>query len=789
MNSMKFKAMFITWFSVASMIFIAGCTEQAPEGKSQAEKAIKYLPYQSLSPNITNRAITETEFSQTLHPVLVANCSSCHTETATVPALPYFSDPNPLIAFNELYNSGSVDLIQPFNSRIVQKLQTTFHNCWTVLDPTAVPVTFDCGADALTLQTAVEEWAVLANVGSDVYAQLCSYCHGLDGNGKAAQAATPAIPARPAIPASANLPAIPAIPPIPAMPALPAMPGLNKTTTLAELTSLIESTMPPYDPSVCVGPCAADIAQYVIENFNITNGTLVVDPVHGLPEGPEQIALLCAELQAGNINNVIRDTFCNGAPPQIQSLTDLQAALGLSFVSPNATGRRNNGRRGNPAFVLTGHSSSLVSRFVSAINPRAIIFTPPVRVNGNRAPNPGFVAMGFVRGDQFAEIAASDPVTGELTFYLVTFKQACNLTDSCTPGDLLTPAIESNWVSYTVYSQTDLQNTIVDCLHCHQPAGPGTGSILRMQELRNPWTHFFRNNRPGGVALLNDFVAAHGTAEDYAGIPAQLIDASDPAELEDLVRGNGFNQPNEFISGRIEAEVANSSPGQPENNDIPGISPTWQRLYNNTVLGQAIPVPYHDVKVTDSTKLAALTASYRAFVNGTLAAADLPDIRDVFLDSMLPDIGFNVMAGLDGQQVITQACAQCHNSRLNQNISRARFNVDLNAMSDTQGGVLTGTARDAELTLAVTRLNFPVEDVRKMPPEQFKTLTPAQIQAATSYLCSQMTVQSGQCTNVPAFVAAPAVLPGANAGGGASGGFPGFPGFGAGAAGGGGGDD
>ena len=765
------------WAAVVILIFITACTEQVPKKNHQTEKAIEYLPYQSLSPNITNRAITETEFSQTLHPLLVQNCSTCHESTLLTPAMPYFADPDPLIAFNELYNSGSVDLLQPANSRIVQKLQTTSHNCWTVIDPTAVPPVFDCGADALTLQTAVEEWAALANVGSDAYAQLCSYCHGLDGNGKAAQAATPATPARPAIPASPNLPAIPAIPAIPAMPALPAMPGLvNMALNLAELTTLIENTMPPYDPTVCVGACAADIAQYVIENFSITNGTLVVDPVAGLPEGPEQIALLCAELAAGNINNVVRDAFCNGAPPQIRSLTDLQAALGLSFVSPNATGRRNNGRQGNPAFTLTGHSSSLVSRFVSAINPRAIIFTPPVRVNGNRAPNPGFVAMGFVRGDKFAEVVASDPVTGELTFFLVTFKQACDLTDTCTVGESLTPAIESNWVSYTVYSQTDLQNTIVDCLHCHQVNGPGTDIILRMQELRNPWTHFFRNNRQGGIALLNDFVAAHGTAEDYAGIPAQLIDASDPAELEDLVRGNGFAQPNEFISGRIEDEVSNSSPGQPVNNDIPGISPTWQRLYNNTVLGQAIPVPYHDVKVTDSTKLAALTASYRSFVNGTLAAADLPDIRDVFLDSMLPDIGFNVMAGLDGQQIITQACAQCHNSRLNQNISRARFNVDLNAMSDLQGGVLTGAARDAELALAINRLNFPVEDVRKMPPEQFKTLSTVEIQAASSYLCSQMSVTNGACTNVPAFVAAPAALPPA-AGGAGGGGFPGFPGF------------
>ena len=59
-----------------------------------------------------------------------------------------------------------------------------------------------------------------------------------------------------------------------------------------------------------------------------------------------------------------------------------------------------------------------------------------------------------------------------------------------------------------------------------------------------------------------------------------------------------------------------------------------------------------------------------------------------------------------------------------------------------------------------------------MPPEQFKTLDAAEIQLATSYLCSQMTVRSDQCVNVPAFVASPAALPPAAAvGPGAGGGF------------------
>lgn len=712
-------------FLLLSFVFsISACTEQSPQRLSSASgKPVEYI--QPDRSSISLRATRADAFTQTLYPILNQNCASCHSTTGGV--IPLIADADPTLALEELTLNNKVDLIQPGNSRVVTKLVAESHSCWSGI----------CANDANALLAAIEQWTTLVNAGQLPYEQQCASCHGVDGQGTAG-----------------NI-------------------GVTRPIAFAELTSIIETSMPPADPTSCVGACAADVAQYIFDNFNASNSTLLTEPLAGFPEGQQQIDILCSRLQAANAQNVVRDTFCGTTRPTITSLKELQSALGLGFVNPNATGRRNNGRQGNPAFTLVGHSSSLVARLTSAINPRALIFTPPNRRN----PTPGLIVMGYVRGDQFAEIVTSDRVTNELQFFLVTFKQACNLTHSCTPGDLLTPAVESNWIEYTVYGQQDLQNTILDCLQCHQPDGPGTGSILRMQELNNPWTHFFRNNRAGGQALLADFVAAHGTNEDYAGIPAQLINASDPALLEDLVRGNGFrNQPNQFNSGLIQNQVNNASPGQPQNNDVPGASTEWQRIYNNTVLGQFIAVPYHDVKVTDSAKLASLTASYQAFVNGALAAADLPDIRNVFLDAGLRDMGFKVMAGLDGQQIITQACTQCHNSRLDQTISRARFNVDLNSMSNSQGGVLTGAARDAEIGLAIARLNLPVEDVRKMPPDLFKTLDQSEIDAATSYLCSQMTVKSSQCANVPAFVPAPAALPDAGtAPGNGGGGFP-FPG-------------
>jgi cytochrome c553 len=394
------------------------------------------------------------------------------------------------------------------------------------------------------------------------------------------------------------------------------------------------------------------------------------------------------------------------------SIGELASAIGLGFTQPNRTGRNNNGAPGNPGFVLTGHSSSLVARFTSAINPRAILFSV------SNAAQAEFVTLGFVRGEQFAEIAARDSATNQIRFFLVVFEQACNATRSCTPGELETPAVEKNWTGFTLYEDVDIKNTVADCLQCHQPGGTNTAKLLRMQELRNPWTHFFRNNTPGGQALLADFHAAHGSTEDYGPIPAQQIDSSEPANLEDFVRANGFsNQPNEFPTGNIEREVRTAAPSQPASNQTPGTSPTWQRLYDAATAGQFIPPPYHDVKVTDPAKLAQATQAYTAFRTGVLPAASLPDFRStIFLESRMWAMGFAAKPGLDGRQLLVQACQQCHHPALDQTITRARFDVvNLARMSRE------------EKDRAIERLRLPGTDPLKMPPERFRTLTAAEV--------------------------------------------------------------
>ena len=450
------------------------------------------------------------------------------------------------------------------------------------------------------------------------------------------------------------------------------------------------------------------------------------DPLVGasLKTGATQLAALCAR----NNGDAVSKAFCaSPTPPAINSLVDLQKLLGLDFKPGNI----GNGTGGNPAFAMTGHSSSLVTKFTSAINPRAIIFTPPNSRGRVNTPKPlaSFIAMGFVRGEQFVELVSNDPVTADLNFFLFKFQQACNArVGGCMQGDLLTPAVESNFASYSLYQDTDIKNTVFDCLQCHQTGGPTTKKNLRMQELQNPWGHFFRNNRSNGQAMLADYTAAHGQTETYAGIPGAVIfnpnntnnngnqtagGGPDPAALEGLVENQGFKtQPNEFNTGQILDK---------------GESATWLALYANSMKGLDIPPPFHENRVTDPTKLLNLTKAYSAVAAGTMPIALMPDIRDIFLDSALPDLSFRPATALvtagNGLGILTQICQQCHNPTLDQTLTRAKFDVTKLATMDR-----------AEKDKAILRLNLGVDAFRRMPPPRFRELSPAEIQIVTQEL-------------------------------------------------------
>jgi hypothetical protein len=101
---------------------------------------------------------------------------------------------------------------------------------------------------------------------------------------------------------------------------------------------------------------------------------------------------------------------------------------------------------------------------------------------------------------------------------------------------------------------------------------------------------------------------------------------------------------------------------------------------------------------------------------GTTPGDQLPDTRTLVLDSALPAMSIRPKPGLDGRGILVHMCSQCHNSRLDQTLSRARFNVmTLDAMSREE--------RDT----AITRLQLADDDPLKMPPPRFRVLSPDEL--------------------------------------------------------------
>jgi hypothetical protein len=420
--------------------------------------------------------------------------------------------------------------------------------------------------------------------------------------------------------------------------------------------------------------------------------------------------------------DLLTRTFCQdlvpgGVMPTPRGLVELQELLGLSFANP--TGE--NGAGGNPAFAILGHSSALTARRVTTLTPTTFVFTPPA-ADGS-PPKGRYALLAFDPGELFVEVAVNDLATGALNFYLVLFDKDCvSAPGGCTPNDLLTPSLVTGWSNVRIYEMsTALGNTIFDCHVCHQP-DDAKDPFLRMQEIERPFTHWFSAQTDGGQALLADFHAAHGSAEDYGGIPAAMIDKSDPGLLAAFLKSAGFGtQPNAFASAAIEQEVSSSSPAQPDANLPAGQSPTWQALYDAAAAGQFIATPYHDVKVTDPDKLAHMTSAYQQWRSGSLQA--LPDVRDVFLDDGLRDMGFAPKVGQTGRALLVQMCAECHDTSLDMTVTRERFVVD-------QLDQLSRGEKDT----AIDRLQLPASTRLRMPPPLFRTITDGERQAMITEL-------------------------------------------------------
>ncbi len=88
-----------------------------------------------------------SDFAATIHPLLAAHCAGCHSEGAATPQAPFFAGADVDAAYAAA--QAKIDLDTPANSRLVVRLRSEFHNCWSD----------DCQADADAMESAIQAFA------------------------------------------------------------------------------------------------------------------------------------------------------------------------------------------------------------------------------------------------------------------------------------------------------------------------------------------------------------------------------------------------------------------------------------------------------------------------------------------------------------------------------------------------------------------------------------------------------------------------------------------------------
>lgn len=432
----------------------------------------------------------------------------------------------------------------------------------------------------------------------------------------------------------------------------------------------------------------------------------IMDARAEIPQAPipEERAALCAR----PADDAVRDIFCKGDKLSVGSLRELEARLKLEALpeamseGEAAAVRVADETKELKTAVLLGHSTALSGQLVSPLNPRAILLNQ-------------HTLLAFQRGAQKVEIATADRVTGRRNFYLVSFKQACNArAGGCLPGDLYTLQIERDWNSVILQDDEDLKNTPNDCRMCHKRMRDAP--VLLMRELVGPWTHFFffdndkvpydADSDPSGRGLTRAYLRAKGS-ESYAGLASAMLRQTAGVTLQFAVRVNF--QPLQFPPAIEDQYESNLLAGEAGRSEI------WDLLYTEFKQGRHLALPYFKPDPTDPAKLAALSDAYARYRRGELAAEALPDLADIFPDDpqVRAEIGLQTEPQASAAETLVQACGSCHNDVLDQNVSRARFNIRLASMSRE------------ELDLAVTRIELDPSHEGVMPPHGMRQLDPA----------------------------------------------------------------
>jgi hypothetical protein len=108
-------------------------------------RQILLVPPVSLDPGDSKNFPADPSAFQTLihGPILVPYCAGCHSSESAVAQQPYFADADITTAYDAA--KPKINLDTPANSRMVIRLRSEFHNCWTG----------SCAADAQVMEDAI----------------------------------------------------------------------------------------------------------------------------------------------------------------------------------------------------------------------------------------------------------------------------------------------------------------------------------------------------------------------------------------------------------------------------------------------------------------------------------------------------------------------------------------------------------------------------------------------------------------------------------------------------------
>jgi hypothetical protein len=447
--------------------------------------------------------------------------------------------------------------------------------------------------------------------------------------------------------------------------------------------------------------------------------------------GAAQTARVCSR---GARDRIAR-TLCDSSTPPIHSLNDLYRALRLD--------------QADARFVAAaGHSLGLPARTVSGANPRVI-------VGAKHPPSESFdyeqvVSLGFSRGQQLVELVGLDPTNYEYNFYLLHFRQACNIA-RCTPEDLLTERLEGGWTDWTLYSDQDLEDTPLDCLTCHLPFGAGTHKLLVMRQTIDPWMHWsdFRTGDehlcPSGIEKgppyriiatsrgLDPIQALEGPSGRYAGISLEELRTAKSgedlaaflADAELLIRASPHAPyPYAQLDFRTRETLCERF--------YDGTSPTWDEE-RKLSQSHGLPVPYYQPDVFDPGEHPELMADRKSFLQAR-SSSDAFDVAASLLSpDVAPSVGFVPRPEDSAADILRGMCRRCHAASTDPQLRRARFNAD------AIDAIEASTARAIR-----ARLSLPKSSPALMPPRVVGVLPDWAIERIVGYL-REHCVQLGGC--------------------------------------------